>query len=365
MNAALPARAGQRCSLAQQRPRFIQHDWLARLRDAAYAAADHGIVGAACRTRADSLCSMSAAHEAEGLGDNRPNRPPERDVAQTQACARARHRIRAGLFRRDCIERIGVLDEAFHSYFEDTDYCLRAADAGIACVVAGGVTLRHHQHGSTSDDGGFREHLRRQSRAVFAARWQQRLLDRVRGNVHWLGHSRIPLAQSLLTRGLLGRLEARDLRMSFVAAACEVPSDDDFRVELATRRAVPAMPDVALMVSAEPLATPVQARLRSALVFGEWERLPATWVARCNALDLVIVPDEFQASVCRASGVITPIAIAALGIDREYMHADVPSRRHPDGRMVYLCIAEQLQRDAPDLVVRAFGNASPPTRRSR
>ncbi len=362
MNAGIAAaRAGNDVVLLNNDLEFSQHDWLARLRDAAYAEPDHGIVG--CRLLGPApenlVFHVGGFIEAEGLwGQQTESGRQERDVGQYPRVRRVQGIAFAlAYIRRDCIDRIGVLDEAFHSYFEDTDYCLRAADAGIACVVAGNVTLAHHQHGSTRDDGGFRERLRRESRATFAARWQQRLLDRVRGNVVWHGHTRMPSAQALLTRRLLGRLEARDLRMSFLPAAAEVPSDDDFRVQLAERRVLHEIPQASLMVTAEPLARAASARRRSALLSAEWDRLPAAWVERCNALDEVIVPDAFQAGVFAASGVRVPIAIAALGVEREYLHTGVPSVRHPRGNMVFLCIAEALQRDAPDIVVRAFREA--------
>src|SRR5690606_32010017 len=98
--------------------------------------------------------------------------------------------------------------------FEDTDYCLRAADAGIACVVAGEVTLQHDQHGSTQDDGGFRKRLWEASRATFAARWQARLRASYRGDVLWQGVTRVPPAYAHLARLLPRRLDTRGLRMS-------------------------------------------------------------------------------------------------------------------------------------------------------
>lgn len=337
---------------------FSQHDWLGRMRDAAYAASDHGIVG--CRLLGpapDNLVfHVGGFIEPEGLwGQQTESGRQERDVEQYPRMRRVQGIAFAlAYLRRDCIARIGVLDEAFHSYFEDTDYCLRAAEAGIAIVVAGAVTVRHHQHGSTRDDGGFRERLRTQSRATFAARWQQRLLARYRATVMWQGHTRLPHAWASLTRGLLGRLDARGLRMAFSPAQREPLADDDFRVELAAHRSLQTVPEVALL--ATPLIDTVTAngRFRAALVFTEWDRLPDSSAAQYNALDLVIVPDPFQAGVMRESGVTTQIEIVPFGIDREYCHYGVRAPRQPDGRMVFLCVAEDLDRDAPALVVRAF-----------
>ena len=259
----------------------------------------------------------------------------------------------AAYLRRDCIDRIGVLDEAFHSYYEDTDYCLRAADAGIATVVAGNVTLRHEQHGSTRADGGFRECLRAQSRATFAARWQQRLRDNYRGTVLWQGLSRFPHAPSQLLRTLLWRLDARGLRMAFAPTGPEFFDAQDFRLELAAQRLLPAAPAVALVNVNDTLLVP-NGRHKVGLVFGEWERFPPTWARRLACFDRLLVRTSFNVSALQASGVAVPIEVLALGVERDYFHPDVPALRHPAGGYVFLAIVEEWTRDAPDVLVDAF-----------
>ena len=256
--------------------------------------------------------------------------------------------------RRDCIERIGGLDEAFHSYFEDTDYCLRAADAGIASVVAGAVTLRHDQHGSTRDDGGFRQRLGEASRATFAARWQQRLRDLYRGNVLWQGTTRLPVAYAHLARSLVRRLDARGLRMAYAAVAREEPSSEDIRLDLAARRRWPHPADAALVCAPGPYFPQARGRRRIGFGFGEWERVPAEWAAAAASLDLLLVPDAFQRDAFAAAGVRVPIEILAPGIDRDYCHPHVPAPRDPRGRNVFLAVVDELVRDAPDLLVEAF-----------
>jgi tetratricopeptide (TPR) repeat protein len=49
------------------------------------------------------------------------------------------------LFRRDLVERIGMLDESFGTgNFEDDDFCLRAALEGCRNLVAGDVFIHHY-----------------------------------------------------------------------------------------------------------------------------------------------------------------------------------------------------------------------------
>jgi GT2 family glycosyltransferase len=344
-----------------------QRDWLNRLRDTAYASADAGIVG--CRMHGGGaekrLFHLGGFIEPESLwGQQTESGQQEAEVGQFPRDRRVQGIAFAlAYIRRDCLDRIGALDEIFHSYFEDTDYCLRAADAGIASVVSGAVTIAHLQHGSTSEDGGFRERLRTQSRAAFAARWQQRLIERYRGTVHWQGVSRLPHTYAHLTTNLLWRLDARALRMTYSGVQAELFDDSDFRVRLAAERHMPPVPEVAFVCAPGTLHAMPRGRFRVALAMSEWQPPPTDWKRYYNGFDLLVVPDAFQADVLRSVGVTVPIEIVPLGVDREYCHPDVPAQRNPDGDFIFLCVAEELERDAPEQVVaayrRCFGETDP------
>ncbi len=336
---------------------FTQADWLGRLRDAAYAAPENGIVG--CRLLGPE--TEGRVYHAGGFiepddlhGEQTESGHVEREVAQYSRLRRVQAIAFAlAYIRRDCLERIGGLDPAFHSYFEDTDYCLRAADAGIANVVAGAVTLQHDQHGSTEGDGGFRERLFAQSRATFGARWRERLRGNYRGEAVWHGVTRFPTEHAELARLLLRRLDARGLHMAFAPTAREVADPQDRRLELAARRAIPALPDIALVCAPDAAFAQAQARHRVALAFGEWDRVPAAWAHAANGLDRLLVPDAFQRDAYRAAGVRIPIDVLPIGVDRDYCHPDVPAPRGHDV-FVFLAVAAELARDAPDLLVTAF-----------
>jgi GT2 family glycosyltransferase len=337
---------------------FPQADWLGRLRDAAYAAPENGIVG--CRLLGPEaegrVYHAGGFIEADELwGQQTESGRVERDVAQFIHTRRVQGIAFAlAYLRRDCIDRIGVLDTAFHSYFEDTDYCLRAADAGIASVVAGTVTLCHDQHGSTQDDGGFRQRLWEASRATFAARWQERLRADYRGNLLWQGMTRFPHAYAQLARLLVRRLDARGLRLAYEAVEREIASGEDFRLDLAARRRWPGSADVALVCAPGDRFVQARGRRRIGLGFSEWECVPTSWVEASRRLDRLLVPDAFQRDAFRAAGVQTPIEILPLGVDCDYCHARVPTLRNSNGNFVFLAVAEDLARDAPDLLLAAF-----------
>ena len=231
---------------------FTQADWLGRLRDAAYAAPEQGVVG--CRLLGPEaegrLYHAGGFIEADDLwGQQTETGTVDRDVAQFTTTRRVQGiAFAVAYLRRDCLERIGALDTAFHSYFEDTDYCLRAADAGLATVVAGAVTLRHDQHGSTQDDGGFRARLWQASRATFAARWQERLRAGYRGQLLWQGSTRWPSAPTRSSRVNSCAVSTRAARAWLMRRSrAEVADAQDFRLDLAGRRRWPPPTDVALV----------------------------------------------------------------------------------------------------------------------
>jgi len=336
---------------------FTQDDWLGRLRDAAYAEPEHGVVG--CRLlgpEAEGLVYHVGGYiEADDLhGEQSESGYQERDVAQYPRTRRVQAvAFAVAYIRRDCLERIGGLDPAFHSYFEDTDYCLRAADVGIASLVAGEVTLHHYQHGSTQDDSGFRERLFAQSRETFSARWRERLCALRSAEVDWCGTTRFPYAEAELARLFVRRLDARGLRMRFDVGVREASNAEDRRLELAMRRRSPTVADAAIACGAGTFAR-ARGRRRVGIAYGEWERVPDAWVQSAQGLDLLLVPDAFQHEAFRAAGARMPIEILPFGVDRDYCHAAVPTRRHPRGHFVFLAIVDELARDAPDVLVETF-----------
>lgn len=67
---------------------------------------------------------------------------PESIFGATAAC---------GLFRREIFDRVGLLDETFGAYFEDSDLCFRARLAGFRAVLAPDAVAYHI--GSASQGG--------------------------------------------------------------------------------------------------------------------------------------------------------------------------------------------------------------------
>ena len=123
-----------------------QPDWLAKLQACAYASPDIGVVG--CRLRRpdrtfqharafmplDTLWGQQIGGGEKDINQYREDRDVESVVF---ACV---------YLKREIIEKVGCLDEDYFSYFEDTDYCLRARLCGYRTVCCGSVTVVHHEN---------------------------------------------------------------------------------------------------------------------------------------------------------------------------------------------------------------------------
>jgi len=72
----------------------------------------------------------------------------EADVLLPSACA--------ALYRRAMLDEVGLFDEDFFAYCEDTDLGLRARIAGWRCRYVPGATVRHRYSGSTAAHSPFK-----------------------------------------------------------------------------------------------------------------------------------------------------------------------------------------------------------------
>src|SRR5450756_814147 len=67
----------------------------------------------------------------------------EKDIGQYVRDREVESVIAACVYiKREVIEKIGPLDEDYFSYFEDTDYCLKARESGYRVFCCGRVTVK-------------------------------------------------------------------------------------------------------------------------------------------------------------------------------------------------------------------------------
>ena len=144
--------------------------WLACLQYAAHQEDDVGIVGARLVYPDGRIQFAGTARnrDAPEWFDHRyrfkpeswgPARLPGPVLAVTGACM---------YVRRELIDRIGLLDEAYPMAYEDVDWCLRAWQAGFRVMYFPAASLYHHESVTRGIEVGERE---RTSQRVFWERW--------------------------------------------------------------------------------------------------------------------------------------------------------------------------------------------------
>jgi O-antigen biosynthesis protein len=129
-----------------------------------------------------------------------------RNTAEMEEFARAFTRTNGGrripvprlvgfcmLFTRELLEKVGELDPSFGSgNFEDDDFCLRAALAGLGCAIAGDVFIHHYGSRSFTANGIDYARAMATNRGVYDAKWDLGRLDET-------------LAKKLITHNALGK----------------------------------------------------------------------------------------------------------------------------------------------------------------
>lgn len=107
---------------------YFQYNWLNTLHRALYSDPSYGIVGPSGKSSTKPMCYGWAGQGGLEVVDHLP--------------------FWCVLVRRDVVDRIGYLDEAFIHYGSDNYYCKLAAKAGYKTVWVRDVFLKHTHHGS-------------------------------------------------------------------------------------------------------------------------------------------------------------------------------------------------------------------------
>lgn len=69
---------------------------------------------------------------------------------------------------RSVVEKVGLFDERYGSYYEDLDYSLRAKEAGVGIEVLWQVEARHFHSYSTKGDSLYKVYLLNRNQILFA-----------------------------------------------------------------------------------------------------------------------------------------------------------------------------------------------------
>lgn len=343
---------------------FTQRDWLQRLRACARSAPDVGIVGCRLVQPGGSLLHAGTYILPDTMWGQQIG-SLERDVGQYPGVRRVEGIVFACAYiRREVIRAIGSLALDYESYFEDTDYCLRARQAGFATVVCGDATLIHDEHGSTRGREGALMLLFRDSQEVFRRKWEKPLLERYRHEVLWQSILNFPTGYSTSSREILCALEQEGVRTIYryvYGAGSPFPvaeSEDsgDYRLNVISGRQPSRRPAVAVVYGQGDVFRRNRGRYRIGYTMLEVDGFPPEWVRQANTMDEVWVPSEFNRQGFLACGLERPIHVIPLGVDTDHFHPDVRAHRNPLGEFVFLSIFEWGERKDPWLLLRVFND---------
>jgi len=156
----------------------------------------------------DLLDGTGLLVSGDGIGRGRGRLEPdgedyrrEADVLIPSACA--------ALYRRTMLDEIGLFDEDFFTYCEDTDLGLRARIAGWRCRYVPEAMARHHYSGSSAPHSPFKAfHVERNRIWVVAKCFPLRLA--LASLFYTMGRYAIQFYAALSGRGAAGKLAAKE-----------------------------------------------------------------------------------------------------------------------------------------------------------
>jgi GT2 family glycosyltransferase len=344
---------------------FPQADWLPRLRACAEAAPDIGVIG--CRlVFPDGRLLHAGTYILPDTVWGQQIGALEKDVGQYPGVREVEGIVFACAYiKREVIDAIGGLALDFQSYFEDTDYCLRARQAGWKTVVCGDVTLVHDEHGSTQKDPKALMRIFQGSREVFRHKWGEELATRYRRELLWQSIMNFPTGYAMSCRELVKGLEQEGVRMAYryvygpgtVFPVPEPEASGDYRLDVIRSRDAPRgrrRPPVAVVYGQGDVFRRNEGRYKIGYTMLEVDGFPAEWVRQANKMDEVWVPSEFNRQGFLRSGLRRPVHVLPLGVDTNYFHPAIQAHPNPMGDLVFLSIFEWGERKEPWLLLKAF-----------
>ncbi|HWQ12992.1 MAG TPA: glycosyltransferase [Roseiflexaceae bacterium] len=335
---------------------IVQENWLARLREVAHSHPDYGIVG--CKLLwPDGRLQHAGTYMPSGSYWGYQVGGGEADVGQYPGVREVEGVVGACMYiRADLRAAVGGLDEAFFSYFEDTDYCLRAAMHGYKTVCVGDVRVVHRENTSTRLNNVNWQAMFGRAQATFKAKWGA-YFERERYCRKLLWHSIIasPTGYAISSRQFVTELDRRgvDVRLACIWGSdiTEPPTGDPRIEQLRYRPKDTGLVQVVYHQGDSFIKN--SGRYRIGFTMLEPTGIPADWADQCNQMDEVWVPSSFNARTFRESGVRRPIYVVPLGVDPNYFHPGIAARR-PSDRFVFLSNFEWGERKAPEVLLKAF-----------
>lgn len=265
--------------------------------------------------------------------------------------------------KREVLETVGGLNEAFFSYFEDTDYCLRVIQAGYDCVCCGKVTLIHYQNVSTSINKVNFNDMFLKSQKTFKGIWDKQLKSRYKKKMAWNSIVNFPSGYAVSAKNFMLALDSKgvDIRYKYVYGPGtpfvkeEPEMSDNYIINVIRGREFDDnIPQV--VYGQGDVFCRNTGKYKIGYTMLETTGIPDEWVRQANMMDEVWVPSNFNVKTFRDSGVTVPIYVMPLGVDTNFFNENIHSQKKHN-KYTFLSIFEWGERKAPEVLLKAYFDA--------
>lgn len=341
---------------------IVQSNWIDQMQQTAYAARDTGIVGCRLRRTNGMLqhagAYMPPTYWGQQIGSN------EQDVNQFNTLREVDIVVFACAYiKREVLDRVGLLNEEYVSYFEDADYCFKAREAGYRSVCCGTVTVVHHENTSTAINGVRLNDVFEKSAAVFRKHWKKTVEDnRYNRKLDWHSIVNFDTGYAISSKQLMLALDNLGVGLSYKyvygwGTPFPVPEPemtDSYMLNVIRQRQFGANPVQVVYAQGDVFARN-KGKYRVGYTMLETDHIPDAWAAAANRMDEVWVPSSFNEETFRRSGVTKPIHVIPLGINPDYFNPSINAYRLGE-MFTFLSVFEWGERKAPTILLKAFND---------
>ena len=262
------------------------------------------------------------------------------------------------------LKSIGLLDERFFAYFEDTDYCLRAKELGFKVVLNGDVRVTHAENSSTKINKVSHSKIFLESQNTFKKKWGEHLSSTryAQGKVDFHSILNFPSGYAGSARSYIETLDAQGVEVTYqyvygpgtVFPVNEPSHSDSYIGNMVSSRPF-GQANTQIVYAQGDVFERNTGKTKIGFTMLEVDGLPREWVRQANLMDEVWVPSSFNKQTFAASGVKRPIHVIPLGVDPNYFSPAITGWK-PHHTFTFLSVFEWGERKAPELLIRAFSD---------
>lgn len=342
---------------------ILHNDWLLKLQECVYKDRDIGLAGCRLLLGDGRLLHAGTFMPLETLWGQQIG-GGQKDINQYGPDREVEGIVFACVYiRRSVIEKIGVLDEDFFAYFEDTDYCLRAKEAGLKVFYCGSVNLIHHENVSTSVNKVRHNDLFLKSMEIFRRKW----LDKLRSHkyfteINWHSIFNFETGYAITSREIALVLDRSGVKVNYKYVYGEgspfsvpEPEHSDIYMLNVFRSRPFKSGRVEIVYAQGDVFDRNTGSHKIGYTMLETDRIPKEWARQANLMDEVWTPSHFNKETFQESGVTKPVHVIPLGIDINYFNPSIKGFR-TEGPFIFMSIFEWGERKAPEILLKAFND---------